>query len=71
MFGIGTEDIKGMSRAQDSKFFIGYYELTGNIYEQGVSRKGGARMKDGDTMTIVVDPRKWKIYWYIEGKREA
>ena len=32
MFGIGTSHIKGMNRAQDSKYFIGYYELTGFVY---------------------------------------
>jgi hypothetical protein len=25
MYGIGTEGIKGLNRAQDSKEFIGYY----------------------------------------------
>jgi hypothetical protein len=71
MYGIGTKHIKGLNRAQDSKYFIGYYELTGNVYEQGTSRKGGPKIKDGETVTIVVDLRKWKVYWYVEGKREA
>ena len=25
MYGIATEQVKGMKRAQDSKYFIGYY----------------------------------------------
>ena len=47
MYGVGTENLKGMNRAQDSKEFIGYYENTGNVYEQGESKKGGPKIKDG------------------------
>lgn len=71
MYGIGTEFIKGLNRAQDSKEFIGYYENTGNVYEQGESKKGGPRIKDGEIVTIIIDPVRWKVYWHINGKKEA
>ncbi len=47
MYGVATEAVKGMNRAQDSKDFIGYYENTGFIFEQGTARKSGPRIKDG------------------------
>ena len=65
MYGIGSDKIKGINRAQDSLYFIGYYEHTGIVYEQGSSRKGGSRIKDGYVLTVFVDPLKWKIYWEI------
>ena len=71
MYGVGSELIKGLNRAQDSKQFIGYYENTGNIYEQGQSKKGGPKIKDGQLITIIVDPKKWKIFWYINGMKQA
>ena len=45
MYGIGTDVIKGISRAQDNKEFIGYYENTGNVYDRGESKKGGRKIK--------------------------
>lgn len=71
MYGIGTEAVKGMNRAQDSKEYIGYYENTGFIYDQTESKKGGPKIKDGEVITIEVDTKKWKISWIIEGKKEA
>ncbi len=71
MYGVGTASIRGINRAQDHKEFIGYYENTGNIYDKGESKKGGARVKDGDTIIIEVDTKNWKISWCIEGTKEA
>jgi hypothetical protein len=41
------------------------------LYDQAESRKGGAKIKDGDTITIEVDIKKWKISWWVDGKKEA
>lgn len=71
MYGIGTATLRGLNRAQDHREFIGYYENTGNIYDRGESKKGGPKIKDGDTLAIEVDTRIWKISWYIEGNKEA
>lgn len=71
MYGIGTAAIRGVNRAQDHKEFIGYYENTGNIYDRGESKKGGAKIKDGDTIGVEIDTRSWKITWYLDGKKEA
>ena len=70
MYGIGTENIKGLNRAQDSQHFFGYYEFTGNLYEQGTPKKGGPKVKDEEIVTIETDPKKQKISWYIAGKKE-
>jgi len=45
MYGIGTESIRGVTRAQDNKEFIGYYENTGNVYDRSESKKGGRKIK--------------------------
>jgi hypothetical protein len=52
MYGIGTAAIKGINRAQDNKEFIGYYENTGNVYDKGENKKGGPKVKNGDTITV-------------------
>lgn len=65
MYGIGTEAVRGLNRAQDSKEYIGYYENTGFLYDQAESKKGGPKIKDGDTVTMEVDTKKWKIAWFI------
>lgn len=71
MYGIGTAAVKGISRAQDHREFIGYYENTGAIYDRGESRKGGVKVKDGDTITVEIDTRTWRISWVVEGIRQA
>ncbi|CAM6005954.1 unnamed protein product [Sphagnum balticum] len=69
MYGVGTAAVRGMNRAQDSKEFIGYYENTGNVYDRGESKKGGPKVKDGDTVTLEIDTRSWRVSWLIEGRK--
>ena len=57
-----------MNRAQDSKYFLGYYELTGFVYENGTSKKGGVKIKDGSIIMIVVDLIKNVISYFVNGK---
>lgn len=71
MYGVGTAAVRGINRAQDCKDFIGYYQNTGCIYERGVSTKGGRKVKDGEIMGIEIDTKNWKIFWSIEGVKEA
>lgn len=71
MYGIGTSNLRGVLRAQDSKEFIGYYQNTGMIYDRGESRKGGPKIKDGEVIDIEVDTINWFISWTIEGLMEA
>ena len=71
MYGIGSSLIKGLNRAQDSKEFIGYYQNTGNVYELGESKKGGPKIKDGEIITMIIDPKRWKLIWNINGKIAA
>jgi hypothetical protein len=71
MYGIATAAVRGVTRAQDHKEFIGYYENTGNIYDRGESKRGGAKIKDGDTVAIEIDTKNWKISWMVDGSRDA
>ena len=71
MYGIGTETLRGLNRAQDSKEFVGYYEYNGNVYQEGKGRKGGQKIKDGDVIEIEIDTVAWKIEWMINEKKET
>ena len=63
--------MRGVNRAQDSKEFVGYYEYNGNVYQEGKGRKGGQKIKDGDTLVIEIDTITWKIEWLLNDKQET
>jgi hypothetical protein len=39
------------------------------VYDKGENKKGGPKVKNGDTVTIEVDTINWKIVWYVEGNK--
>ncbi len=69
MYGIGTNDIFGLNNSYKDKNSLTYNAYSGNIWENGTSRKSGSSIYDGQTIAIDVNLLNYKISWSVDGKK--
>lgn len=50
---------------------MAYNSYSGNVWEKGSSRKGGAAVNDGQTITVEINLMDHRVIWFVEGKKAA
>lgn len=69
MYGIGTADIFGVSNSYKEKQSISYNSYSGNIWENGSSRKSGSSVHDGQIVSMDVSLTTFKVTWSADSKK--
>jgi hypothetical protein len=71
MYGICTRDSFGKVNSYKEKESIHYNAYSGNIWENGTSKKGGMSIYDGQTVSIDVNLTNSKISWFVDSNKLA
>lgn len=71
MVGVTTREGFGQEFAYKSTSCVAYNSYSGNVWEKGSSRKGGASVTDGQTVTVEINLADYRVSWFVEGKKAA
>lgn len=66
MTGICTSEMMGKRDAYNSQHVVTYVSGDGYVCENGVEKKCGRAVKDGEVITVGVDTINWKISWAVD-----